>query len=162
MTMIAGALLGMSSAACVDVNGGAVELSWFLISASGKVTNCGEVGIEQVRICWTPVDAAPADIGMLACSPGQTRDFLCTDSRGVTDFSIETGPQLFWIEPLCASGEPRATGTYEVPPPILRSVQDGGVVTLSSLLIVDLVAGPDGCSEPAAALDLWEDTRDGT
>lgn len=161
--MITAALLGTSSAACVDVNGGAVELSWFLISASREVgTKCGNVGIKRVRVCWTPVDAAPADLGMLACTPGRMEDFLCTDSRGVTDFSIETGPQLFWIEPLCATGEPLAAGSYEVPPPILRSVQDGGMVTLSSLLIVDLVDGPDGCSEPAAALDLWEDTRDGT
>ena len=150
-TVLAAALFGMSSAACVEVNGGAVELSWYLISASSETgTKCGNVGIEQVRICWTPADTAPADIGTLACTPDRMEVFPCTDSRGATDFSIESGPQLFWIEPLCAGGEPLAASAYEVPPPILRSVERGSMVTLSSLLIVDLLDGLDGCGEPAA------------
>jgi len=116
---------------CVDVDGGAVELSWSLRTPEGEPNNCVESRIERVRLCWAPTSGDPARV----CEGSRT--FQCTDARGFSRFEIDAGETAFWIEPLCADSlivpDP---ATYEVPPPLLRSVSQGQVVTLNALLIV--------------------------
>jgi len=124
-----GALLG--SSACVDVNGGAVELSWSLRTPEGDPNSCLGATIEKVRLCWSPA----TEQGVRVCEGSRT--FACVDERGFSAFEIEPGPTAFWIEPLCEDTlivpDP---ATYEVPPPLIRTVSEGQVVTLNALLIV--------------------------
>jgi hypothetical protein len=116
--------------ACVDIDGGAAELSWSLRTyAREPIKTCADARISTVRLVWQPV-------GSTAAEPEGRVDFPCTSTRGVTDFVISEGPQLFWIEPICDDGAPPTTGTYEVPPPVLRTVASGEIITLNSLLIV--------------------------
>lgn len=136
--LVAAALLGAGIAACVDIGGGAVELSWYLLSYSGDpIGDCECAGIDQVRVCWVPEDEAPADATELTCAEGRRSPPIpCTQNRGATDFVIDSKPHLFWIEPMQDEQTPLAPGSYEVPSPILRTVEHGSVVTLDSLLIV--------------------------
>jgi len=127
---------------CVEIDGGAVELSWTLRDFDGNRTDCGPSNIESVRVCWQGLgDAglpAQSDCVAVATDAGfleQFREFDCTASRGVTRFEIRPGRTALFVEPVCQGGvEPQ--GPFQVPPPIVREVKDGQVVTLNQLLIV--------------------------
>lgn len=137
---LAVALGAASSAGCVEVNGGAAELSWSLRPFDGAGSwECKDVRIGWIRLAWKAVPESGSDPEDTDPSgaPDGWQEFPCEDSRGVTDFSIPAGQQMLWIVPICAgSALPAATGHYEVPPPIVRTVQDGTVTTLAALLVV--------------------------
>jgi hypothetical protein len=124
------------AAACIEVNGGAAELSWALRDFEGKPISgddpaCTITNIARIRLHWKAV-TGDADTSLV---PDGTAEFLCNDNRGVTGFTIPAGRQMLWIEPVCPEGA-AAPGSYEVPPPIVRTVEDGTVTTLDALLIV--------------------------
>jgi hypothetical protein len=131
-------LLALSGTACVEVDGGAAELSWYLHTFEGVKNECELAGIDTVRLCWRSAETDAGTPVALAqdCIPEQSEDFSCSANRGVTDFTILGGWQLFWVVPVCANGAVPARGTYEVPPPLLRKVEPGSVITLKSQLIV--------------------------
>jgi hypothetical protein len=144
--MVASAVLavvaGGGLSACVDVHGGAVELSWSLRTLDGKPVNggCGAANIATVRLFWR------------SAAEGETQsegvaDFACKANRGATDFVIAEGEQLLRIEPVCDSGSAPLQNTYKVPPPIRRQVRAGEVVTVNALLIVVEVCGEESGSD---------------
>ncbi len=117
-------------AGCVEINGGAVELSWTLRTFAGaNIDECSAYEIGQIRLEW---QSGPDNPNV----DGGSTTFDCTDSRGVTDFVIGEGAQLLEIVPICDDGNDAAADTYEVPAPILRQVHTGELVTLNSLLVV--------------------------
>lgn len=141
------ALVAVAAGGCIEIDGGAVELSWSLRSFDGEpVDSCADARIERVRICWQSV--ADGAVAGAACEASQS--FPCEEENGVSGFEIAPGATAFFAEPICVDGEPAATGTYQVPPPIVRSVEEGKIVTLNSLLIVVTPLGescPDaGCT----------------
>lgn len=130
---------------CVDVQGGAVELSWSLRTYEGaSLAPCSRADIDRVRICWDSLE----DGGRPAarCQPSQYRSFPCDEQSGVTRFEVPPGPASLFIEPVCLDGLPAPIGTYEVPPAIVRTIVDGEVATLSSLLMV--VTDNQTCTGP--------------
>jgi hypothetical protein len=149
VTWIAGMVLTLSGcwiSACIDIQGGAAEVSWSLRSQEGEsIETCQEVAIRDVRLCWEPL----ADGSVLGaggpCRSGRRRNFPCGESSGITAFDLDPGATAFWIEPVCDDGEPAGAGTYQVPPPIVRNVEDGQIVSLNSLL---LVVSPPGGESP--------------
>ncbi len=122
---------------CVEIDGGAVELSWSLRTFGGSaVESCTEAAIQDIRLCWEPLaDGATTTEGAV-CRAGQRRRFSCSESSGVTGFDLDPGATAFWIEPVCDDGDAADPGTYEVPPPIVRTVQEGKIISLTSLLLV--------------------------
>lgn len=127
--------LAVIAVACIEVNGGAAELSWTLRDFDGKPISgddppCTITRIEQIRLNWKAVTDA-ADTTLV---PDDSAVFQCGDNRGVTEFIIPAGKQMLWIEPICRN-EIMAR-QYEVPPPIVRTVEEGTVTTLDALLIV--------------------------
>lgn len=141
-------ILAVGCPGCIEIDGGAAELSWSLRSFEGASLDvCDEARVDDVRLCWQPLipdDAGPEP--SVRCAPGRRKTFLCDDASGITGFDLEPGSTSFWIEPVCRDGEPATPGTYQVPPPIVRTVEEGRIVTLNSLL---LVVGPPGtdCAE---------------
>ena len=129
----------LQSVQCVGIDGGASELTWSLRTFEGESTNCGRSKVSKVRLCWN--EATNPQTG---CRVGKFREFDCKEETGVTLFEIEPGPTRFQVEPLCADGLVAASGTYQVPPEIVRTVREGEVVTLDALLIV--VTDPDSCT----------------
>ncbi len=125
---------------CVAIDGGATEFTWSLRTFSGDpVDSCADAKVDKVRLCWNAVDS-----GVTGCRPGNFRDFPCQDQTGVTLFEIEPGRTAFFAEPICADGQPARAGTYQTPSEIVRTVRDGEVVSLESLLIV-VTDHPDFC-----------------
>lgn len=136
-------VLAAGSTACIEIDGGAVELSWSLRSFDGdRVDSCAKARIDEVRVCWEEVESG-SSTGI--CEGSQS--FPCGEENGVSGFSIAPGQTAFWIEPICVDGSPADPGSYQVPPPIVRTVDDGKIVTLNSLLIV---VTPFGSSCPDA------------
>ncbi len=139
--MIALTFVLVGSFSCVEIDGGAVELAWTLRDFQGDNNTCGKSEVDKVRVCWRSLgDAgtAPSECVIIRTDgglAGQLRDFDCSASRGVTRFEVPAGRTSLFIEPLCAGGNP-ARGPYQVPPPIVRTVEDGKVVTINQLLIV--------------------------
>jgi hypothetical protein len=126
---------------CVEVNGGAVELSWALRDFDGQPNDCQSSRIEQVRICWSPVGdggAASLDCQVAREDGGidrRYRAFDCEQNRGVTRFEVAPGSTALFVSPLC-SGATEPSGRLELPAPIVRTVVEGEVVTLDQILIV--------------------------
>lgn len=149
VTGIAALLVVIGSSGCIEIEGGAVELSWSLRSFDGQpVDSCDDARLDRVRICWQAVEEG--ETLDAACRPGQFDDFPCGEENGASGFEIAPGRTAFWIEPLCEDGGAATAGTYEVPPPIVRTVEEGRIVTLNSLLIVVTPEGspcpPSGCT----------------
>lgn len=140
------AALTAAAGACIEIDGGAVELSWSLRSFDGeRVDSCASARVDEVRVCWESVED---DASTGICEGSEF--FPCGEENGVSGFEIPPGRAAFWIEPICVDGSPAEVGSYQVPPPIVRTVEDGKIVTLNSLLIVVTPFGtscPDeGCT----------------
>ena len=136
---------------CVAIDGGAAELSWTVRSPEGESSSCDlrgaddEPDIAEVRICWEALEDDGSEFD-LRCDRDNSRSFECTVEHGVTGFEIAPGRTALWIEPLCEdSGSLPPPDRYEVPAPIVRTIEDGQVAILNALLIV---AAADACRSP--------------
>jgi hypothetical protein len=115
------------TASCVDVNGGAVELSWAITKADGtRTSDCADVGIARVRLVGEPVDGSAL--------PSVDDDWPCDAFHGTTAFDIPEGSYSFSIEVVCTDG--MLVQTAQVPAPIVRKITLGNVAQLDALLIV--------------------------
>ncbi len=123
---------------CVEVKGGAVELSWALRSFAGEPIGtstadaCRRSNIDQIRLSYEKNDG----------SSSLFQDFPCNKETGVTPFEIDPGETALFIRPFClpTTSSPNGTfaqgGTFEAPSPIVRNIVDGQVVTLNTLLLI--------------------------
>lgn len=133
----------VTSVSCVEVNGGAVELSWSVRSFDGERVDdsCDNsdprkgpiVHLKRIRLAWKAVGDDGGGAGM---EPDGLAEFPCGDRRGITEFTVPGGAHLLWIVPVCAGGVLPATSDYQVPPPIVRDIREGTVTTLDALLVV--------------------------
>ena len=129
---IAALSLVVTGLQCVAINGGAAELSWSLRTfEGGPVESCDKALVDKIRLCWNSIDS-----GVTGCRPGHFRDFACADHTGATLFEIEPGRTAFFAVPICSDGQPARLGTFQAPTEIVRTVSNGEVVSLESLLIV--------------------------
>jgi hypothetical protein len=110
-------------AGCEQVDGGAVEVSWSLYDQNGSTTNCGEFGVEEMVIEWEVVGDGSFHFS-----------FECGNYHGVTDFQVPAGEAALWLHPRC-HGVDATQGTFSAPPPIVRTITAGEVVTLDTQLI---------------------------
>lgn len=112
---------------CTPVDGGAVEASWNLRSIAGTDLGCEESGVDRMRLVVDDMSFS----------------FDCERARGVTGFDITPGEVAIHLTPLCANGDAPPEGTYRSPPPIVRTITEGDVITLETQLIE---IGPDACN----------------
>ena len=119
---------------CANVDGGAVELSWKLRSASGATTDflqCGDVpGIAQIQLDW---EVGPAS---------SAQSWSCGLGHGVTGFDLPQGQALLSVKPVCRGGA-TATNGYIAPAPELRQVNVGATVSLGAVELVLQVTSCD-------------------
>lgn len=131
-------VVAIACAGCTDVSGGAVELSWLLRPSNGDENACSEQSccqdsrVTQIQLNWS-VDG---NVGFDA--------WPCEDNRAVTNFVLPPGEASLWVTPECSYG-PAASAAYEAPPPVVRTVVAGDVVSLNAVVVQVLVAG---CQAP--------------
>jgi hypothetical protein len=58
----------------------------------------------------------------------------CEDNRAVTGFVVPPGEASLWVVPECAGG-PASSDTFEAPPPVVRTLVAGDVVSLNAVVV---------------------------
>lgn len=136
----AGAIIAIVLAACEDVDGGAVELSWRLRPASSALEdkfvecNSDKVGtnpVTAIRLDWT----VEVVVGGVVEQQAAAEEWPCNDSHGVTGFVLPEGSALFAISPVCEFG-PANPASYIAPAVEQRDVIVGNTVSLGAVEVV--------------------------
>lgn len=116
--------------ACVKINGGAVEISWVVISPSGGgITDCGcaDPAIAKVRLVL--VGLGGAIDGATPCAGQAQCDFPCQNQTGATQFDIPaTGPgEMYEVSVVAVDGNGNEVPQEKImtPAPMLLSVVEG-------------------------------------
>ena len=126
------ALTLSAAAGCIDVDGGAVELSWKLRPASSslpdKFVSCdsgldGTGKVTRIRLDWRVRDRVGFE------------SWRCDDNRGVTGFDLPEGEALLSVTPECEDG-PADPASYIAPAPEQRQVNLGDTVSLGAVEVV--------------------------
>ncbi len=114
----------VSASACVEIDGGAVEVSWVIRSPSGAgITDCGcaEPAIATVRLVLTGVKGTLE--GATPCAGRAQCDFPCQRQTGATPFDIrETLPGESYEVSVVAVADGVVLTEVTTPAPILREV----------------------------------------
>jgi hypothetical protein len=110
------------------VEQGAVEVSWSLYTDNGDTTSCDDAQVAQIVLYWTVVGDDDHE-------SRRSHAFGCDDRHGVTAFEVSEGVASLWLEPLCENNATPDALDYEAPPPIVRTITAGDVVTLETQLI---------------------------
>jgi hypothetical protein len=140
---------GVGLAACVPVDGGAVELAWSVRDSSGRSASCARSStspaftddLATVSLCARActVIADGECVGEETC-PIASWD--CERGRGTTRFEVTAGRKELWIEVACADGTP---ADVLLPEPVVREIADGEVTQLNAILIT-VPASAAACS----------------
>jgi hypothetical protein len=130
--------------ACVPINGGAVEISWVVISPSGGGINdcgCADPAIDKVRLVLVGVGGNIA--GTTPCAGKAQCDFPCQNQTGATHFDIPpTGPGESYQISLVAVGRDgieipqNEIMTPATPAPILLQVSQGQPTEVDAFTLV--------------------------
>ena len=130
--------------ACVKINGGAVEISWVVISPSGGgITDCScaDPAIAKVRLVLVGVGGTIE--GATPCAGQAQCDFPCQNQTGATQFDIQpTGPGESYNVSVTAVGDDGAEipqteiMTPTTPAPILRQVTNGQPTEVEAFTLV--------------------------
>lgn len=116
---------------CVDVNGGAVELSWTIQDTRGDRRACDDGPLGAVRLRGI----GPGGVTWVSA------DVECDAHRLASRFEIEPGRWAFSLEASCVGGQ---VASVQVPDPIARDIVTGQVAQLNALLIV-IQSGRGSC-----------------
>jgi hypothetical protein len=124
--------LSLSGLACVDVDGGAVEVDWLVVSQ-------GDGTLLRGCACPMPSTQAIAQVAIALRSRAEggamlSFPYACGRGRGTTSFSIPPGDYDISLQPSDASGidlasrsPPRA---YAIPAALVRRIVEGQVASL--------------------------------
>lgn len=144
---MAAALLGLMLVApfgaCVEIDGGAVEVAWGLFAKDGRAINDCSCAVPLVPAdAETPIafvrldlvsddgtDARPCAAGVRDCR------FACGRKIGATPFMIPPGSYLMSVVPVDASGADFPAGAIDSPPAELRSVVRGQPTQLDAFML---------------------------
>ena len=114
----------VSASACVEIDGGAVEVSWVIRSPSGAgITDCGcaAPAIAAVRLVLRGVGGTIE--GATPCAGRAQCDFPCQRQTGATPFDIrETLPGESYEVSVVAVADGVVLPEVKRPAPILREV----------------------------------------
>jgi hypothetical protein len=136
-------LLAVLTAApgCVDVNGGAVELSWSVRTLEGTQSGCDpeDANLATVSVWLRSCDQLIAGLchtaeGMREVPTSPLRTFECARGQAVTSFEVPEGRKEMWITVGCPTGDVD-DAVVRVPEPLVRDVVEGQVTQLHALLI---------------------------
>lgn len=138
----AGVLLALALTACVDVEGGAVEVGWDLRFPDGRRTDDDDNYIDctKAQLGKMALSLLPIDPGTDPCAGDDRCQFACSHMGfGTTPFVIPEGQYAISLQILDPAGIPLGSGEGIVTPgPIVRNVRTGEITSLSvNLIIVD-------------------------
>ena len=135
--------LSFLSAACVEFDGGAVEISWVIRSETGSaITDCGcaSPSIATVRLKLTGVGGTIEDYQ--PCAGNAHCDFPCGRQTGSTPFNIKEthGDERYQVSIAAVGTDGTELLQVMTPAPILREVARGQPTEVESMQLVALCA----------------------
>ncbi|HVV51870.1 MAG TPA: hypothetical protein VHO06_19535 [Polyangia bacterium] len=128
--------------ACVPIHGGAVEISWLIVSSGtgGAIADCGcaDPAIAKVRLVLVGVGGTID--GATPCAGNAQCDFSCQNQTGATPFDIPpTGPGESYqvsVVAVDSSGAEVPQSQIMTPAPILRQVVEGQPTEVEAFTLV--------------------------
>jgi hypothetical protein len=139
--VLAALVLGAPAAACVRIDGGAVEVSWVVRSADGQAItdcSCADPPIAQVKLDL--VGVGPTIGGTRPCDNRAQCVFACQLQTGSTPFDIPETPggEMYEISVTAVGTDGAEIPGDQVmsPAPILRSVSRGQPTEVEAFLLV--------------------------
>jgi len=127
------------STACVDIDGGAVEVSWVIRSTTGSaITDCGCASPSIAKVKLNLLGVGGAINGLMPCADNAQCEFPCARQTGSTAFNI---PETHGSERYEVSLEARGSDGSPLlqvmtPAPILREVVRGQPTEVASIQLV--------------------------
>ena len=157
--LLSGCLVGalLLGTSCLDVSGGAVEVSWVIRDTRQRGAGCDSNGLQ---IVGTPIARVRLQVQLVApdgtvgedlCAAGVVAgcEWDCKNKGGTTPFDIpvpNADPQasgdadyreyVFSLVPLSGDGTPIDSSIVQVPPPVRRYVRKGDLVDLGLWMMV--------------------------
>ncbi|MFH0902844.1 MAG: hypothetical protein V2A73_19620 [Pseudomonadota bacterium] len=140
------AVCSLSATSCVDVHGGAVELSWVMRRPDGEQTECVDWGLTGVRLeLMQVVDEKPnekpnekpdgGDQRQTRYRPTSREGWPCELGRASSRFDVPPGSWALRLIVLCDAADGGPPTSVRVPDSVVREFVDGEVVELGALLI---------------------------
>ena len=126
-------------ATCVDINGGAVEISWVIRSQSGSaITDCGCASPSIARVRLKLVGVGGAIEGATPCAGKAQCDFPCSRQTGSTAFNIQEthGAERYEVSVVAIGTDGSELSQVTAPAPILREVVRGQPTEVASMQLV--------------------------
>jgi hypothetical protein len=135
-------LVAASIPACVPISGGAVEISWLVVSSGtgGIITDCGcaDPAIAKVRLVLLGVGGTIE--GATPCAGKAQCDFSCQNQTGATPFDIPpTGADEWYqvsVVAVDSNGAEIPQNQIMTPAPILRQVVKGQPTEVEAFTLV--------------------------
>ena len=134
-------LLLFSALSCVPIDGGAVEVSWVVVTPDGRtISDCG---CTCARIAKVRLRLEPLGGGADPCAGRSSCQFSCNLKSGATHFDIPAGTYAISVVPADASGNDitpgeagSGCGAEPGANPIVRDVVKGKVTGLDALIVL--------------------------
>jgi hypothetical protein len=135
-------LAACAAVSCVQIDGGAVEASWVVVSVDGHAIptcTCTDPQIDSVRMKL--VGYGDRGAGADVCAGRTSCQFACERRTGATPFDIPAGDYLMSLVAVDAAGRDLtddAAGAKRVvaPAPVLRTVVAGQPTQLDAFALV--------------------------
>ena len=130
--------IGVASAGCVEINGGAVEVSWAIFARDGRAITdctCADPNIVYVRLNLV----SDPDGTLQPCAGVNSCRFTCGRNVGATPFMVPPGQYLMSLVPVGADGSDLPIGplapSVEIPAPESRAVVRGQPTELEAFML---------------------------
>ena len=137
--------VALSAGACVDINGGAVEVPWAIFTPDGRaITDCacaleppaaGQAITEERPIAYVRLDLVSASNGTNPCLGLDSCRFTCGRKIGATPFMIPEGQYEMSLVPLAEDGTVLAEQGLTPVAPVSRPVTRGQPTELEAFAI---------------------------
>jgi len=126
-------------AACVKIDGGAVEISWVVRSKTGSaITDCGCASPKIAKVRLKLVGMGGAIDGATPCDGQAQCDFPCGRQTGATAFDIQEthGTERYAVSVVALGADGSELSEVMTPAPILREVVRGQPTEVESMQLV--------------------------
>jgi hypothetical protein len=136
---VVGACGFLTAGGCVEIDGGAVEVSWVVRSTSGSAItscSCADPPIDKVRLVIVP--RGPSIEGNKPCENQAQCEFPCQRQTGSTAFNVKPTQEgeSYEISVVAVGEDGNVIEGVMKPAPVLRSVVKGQPTEVEAFQLV--------------------------
>ena len=131
------ATLGVLAGGCVQISGGAVEVSWVVHANGRAITDCSCADPQIAKVRINLVGQGGALHGTMPCAGQAKCEFACQRQTGATPFDIPetTGDEMYAVSVVAVGTDGQDLPQVQAPAPILYSVVRGQPTEVEAFLL---------------------------